>query len=60
MRGCPMSFVFLGILKILIWKIDMIIVSNLNIKKKFDVNSKLYMILDVAYVMRKANVPIKN
>ena len=29
----------------------MIIVSNLNIKKKIDVNSKLYMILDVAYVM---------
>ena len=29
----------------------MIIVSNLNIKKKFDINSKLYMILDVAYVM---------
>lgn len=29
----------------------MIIVSNLNNKKKFDVNSKLYMILDVAYVM---------
>lgn len=29
----------------------MIIVSNLNNKKKFDVNSKLYMIMDVAYVM---------